>query len=202
LLTAKNASRHNLREYSASMVRMRPDVAAAEQNLTAKNALVGAAVAELYPDISLSGLWGYASQGGSKLISSGSKTYNYAPLISLPLLDWNRLQNNVRLQKYIKKEALAEYKQTVLDAVSEIKNAQTAYYENRSAAQNQASALQNMRKAAELTQKKYENGLIEFSQVVRTQQNLISAEQDYVAINAQVLQNLVAFYKAVAAPID
>lgn len=202
LLTANIASRHNLREFPASAVRMRPDVAAAEQNLIAKNALVGVAVAELYPDVSLSGLWGYASQGGSKLFSSGSQTYNYAPLVSLPLLDWNRLQNNVRLQKYIKKEALANYKQTVLDAVSEIKNAQTAYYENRSAAQNKALALQNMRKAAALTQKKYENGLIEFSQVVRTQQNLITTEQDYVAINAQVLQNLIAFYKAVASPID
>ena len=202
LLTTKIVLRNNLREFPASVVRMRPDVAAAEQNLIAKNALVGAAVAELYPDISLSGLWGYASQGGSKLIRSGSQTYNYAPLVSLPLLDWNRLQNNIRLQKYIKKEALANYKQAVLDAVSEIKNAQTAYYENRSAAQNKASALQNMRKAADLTQKKYENGLIEFSEVVRTQQNLITAEQDYVAINAKVLQNLIAFYKAIAAPID
>ena len=202
LLTSEIAARHNLREFPAMVVRFRPDVAAAEQNLIAENALVGAAVAELYPNISLSGLWGYAAQGGRHLIAPNSQTYNYAPLISLPLLDWNRLQNNVRLQKYIKAEALANYKQTVLDAVSEIKNAQTAYYENRAAAQNKARALQNMRKAAQLTQKKYENGLIEFSQVVRTWQNLISAEQDYIAANAQILQNLTAFYKAVAAPID
>jgi NodT family efflux transporter outer membrane factor (OMF) lipoprotein len=202
LSTSKITAHHNLREFPASAVRFRPDVAAAEQNLIAENALVGAAVAELYPNISLSGLWGYAAQGGSNLIRPNSQTYNYAPLISLPLLDWNRLQNNVRLQKYIKAEALADYKQTVLDAVSEIKNAQTAFYENRAAAQNKARALQNMRKAAELTQKKYESGLIEFSQVVRTQQNLITAEQDYVAVTAQVLQNLTAFYKAVAAPIN
>lgn len=202
ILTNKITTGRNLREFPASIVRLRPDVAAAEQNLIAENALVGAAVAELYPNISLSGLWGYASQGGSKLIRSSSQTYNYAPLISLPLLDWNRLQNNVRLQKYIKAEALANYKQTVLDAVTEIKNAQTAYYENLSALQNRARALQNMRKAAQLTQKKYENGLIEFSQVVHTQQNLIAAEQDFVAINTQVLQSLTAFYKAVAAPVN
>ncbi len=202
LLSAQTTARHNLREFPAEVVRFRPDVAAAEQNLIAENALVGAAVAELYPNINLSGLWGYAAQGGSKLVRSSSQTYNYAPLISLPLLDWNRLQNNVRLQKYIKAEALSDYKQTVLDAVSEIKNAQTAFYENRAAAQNKTRALQNMRKAAQLTQKKYESGLIEFSEVVRTQQNLIAAEQDYVTANAQVLQNLTAFYKAVAAPID
>lgn len=202
LLTSEIAARHNLREFPASVVRFRPDVAAAEQNLIAENALVGTAVAELYPNISLSALWGYAAQGGHDLIRPSSQTYNYAPLVSLPLLDWNRLQNNVRLQKYLKEQALENYKQTVLDAVSEIKNAQTAFYENCAAAKNKARALQNMRKAAQLTQKKYENGLIEFSQVVRTQQNLISAEQDYVAANARVLQNLAAFYKAVAAPID
>ena len=92
----------NLTEFPADVVRLRPDVAQAEQNLIAQNALVGAAIAELYPNINISGLWGYAAQGGRKLIRSSSQTYNYAPLLSLPLLDWNRLQNNERMKKYIK----------------------------------------------------------------------------------------------------
>lgn len=201
LSLAPNAKKQNLTEFPASAVRLRPDVAAAEQNLIAENALVGAAVAELYPNINISGLWGYAAQGGSKLIRPSSQTYNYAPLVSLPLLDWNRLQNNVRLQKYIKSEALENYKQAVLDAVTEIKNAQTAYDEAINSAQNQYRALVNMRNAVDLTQTKYKNGLIEFSDVVSAEQNLIAAELAYTAIRAQINQKKIAFYKAVGAPL-
>ncbi len=192
---------HNLTEFPAKVVRLRPDVAAAEQNLIAQNALVGAAVAELYPNVSISGLWGYAAQGGSKLIRSSSQTYNYAPLVSLPLLDWNSLQNNVRLQKYIKDEALENYKQAVIAAVAEIKDAQNAYLEAVKSAQNQYRALQNMHNAVSLIQKKYENGLIEFSDVVTAQQNLISAERAYTAIRTKIIQKKIAFYKAVGAPL-
>lgn len=201
LSNAPRGKAEDLNELPVAVIRMRPDVAAAEQNLIAQNALVGAAVAELYPNIGLSGLWGYAAQGGSKLIRSSSQTYNYAPLVTLPLLDWNRLQNNVRLQKYIKEEAFENYKQAVIAAVAEVRNAQIAYRESVKSAQNQYRALQNMRTAVNLTQKKYENGLIEFSDVVTAQQNLIAAEQAYTAIRAQINQKKIAFYKAIGAPI-
>ena len=201
LSSALRGKTQNLTEFPADVVRLRPDVAAAEQKLIAQNALIGAAVAEIYPNINLSGLWGYAAQSGSKLMRASSQTYNYAPLLSLPLLDWNRLQNNVLLQKYIKEEALADYKQSVLNAVTEIRDAQTAYQEAVKSAQSQYRALQNMRTAVNLIQKKYENGLIEFSDVMTAEQNLIAAEQAYTAIRTQINQKKIAFYKAVAAPL-
>ncbi len=191
----------DLSKFPLYVVRLRPDVAAAEQELVAQNASVGVAVAELYPDVSISGLWGYAAQGGSKLIRSSSQTYNYAPLVTLPLLDWNRLQNNIELQEYIRQEALENYKQSILNAVAEIRNAQTAYAENKRVAENKFAALKNMQTAAELTQTKYKNGLIEFSDVMRTQQNLLTAQQEYVAATAQIMQSLIAFYKAIGAPV-
>lgn len=183
------------------VVRLRPDVAAAEQKLVAQNAQVGKAVALLYPDISISGLWGYASQSGSKLISSGSQTYHYTPLLSLPLLDWNKLQNNIELQEYIRQEALENYKQTVINAISEIKDAQTQYAENKIAAHRKYIALQNMQTAARLTKQKYENGLTEFSEVASTQQNLLTAQQDYATACAKTLLSFIAFYKAAGAPV-
>lgn len=190
-----------LAEFTADVVRFRPDVAAAEQNLIAENAAVGAAVAELYPAVSISGLWGYAAEKGGKLLRASSETYSYAPLVSLPLLDWNRLQNNVRIQKYIKEEALENYKQTLLAAVSEIKNAQTAYYEALQSMQHRYNALVNMRKVAQLTQRKYESGLTEFYVLAEAQQDLVAAEQAYVAARALILQKKTAFYKAIGAPV-
>lgn len=195
-----NKPAEELTQLPASVVRLRPDVAVAEQNLIAQNALIGTAVADLYPNVSLSGLWGYASQGSGKLFNSESQTYNYTPLLSLPLLDWNKIQNNIKLQEYIKEEAIEQYKQTVINAITEIKNAQISYRENELAAKNKYQAWQSMQAAADLTTSKYRNGLTEFADVMRTQQNLLSAQQDYVAARAAQIQSLIAFYKAVGIP--
>ncbi len=188
-------------DFPLCVVRLRPDVAAAEQKLAAQNALVGAAVAELYPDVSISGLWGYAASSGGKLLRSSNRNYNYAPLLTLPLLDWNKLQNNVKLQESARRETLENYKQAVLNAITEIRNAQTAYEASKTVARNQYAAWHNMQTAAELTQKKYAQGLAEFADVMRTQQNLVAAQREYVAAVAQTIQNLIAFYKAIGAPV-
>lgn len=186
----------------SNVVRLRPDVAASEQNLIAQNALVGKAVAELYPDVSISGLWGFAARNTDKLLSSDNRQYSYAPLVTLPLIDWNRLQNEVLLQKYIREEALENYKQTVLAALTEIKNASYAYLETLNGNKHKLNALHNMQKAVRLIKDKYDNGLIEFSEVLSAQQNLISAQENYVAGRANEWQNLIAYYKAVGAPLN
>ncbi len=196
-----SATEAKLFNFPLYVVRLRPDVATAEQKLATQNALVGVAVAELYPDVNISALWGYAAQSGNKLIRSSSQTYNYAPLLTMPFLDWNKLQNNIKLQESVRQEALENYKRAVLNAVAEIRNAQTAYTTSKSSARNKYMAWRNMQTAAELTQKKYESGLGEFADVMRTQQNLITAQQDYVSAMAQTIQNLVAFYKAIGAPV-
>lgn len=180
----------------ADIIRRRPDVAAAEQELIAANAAIGEAVAGLYPDVSVTALWGYAAHGGHSLFNSKSESFSYEPLISLPLLDWNRLQNNVRLQKYIKEEAMANYKSTVLNAVAELKNAMIAYQNEIKSNRYQAQALNNMQDVVDSSAIRYRNGLLEFSELLTTEQNLLSAQSNYIESTGQIFQNLIAYYKA------
>ena len=58
-----------------------------------------------------------------------------------------------------------------------------------------------MRSVLKLKQQKYNNGLIEFSDIVTAEQNLIAAEQAYIASKAQILLQQIAFYKAIGAPL-
>ena len=183
------------------VIRLRPDVVAAEQNLIAQNALVGKAIAELYPAVNISALFGYASQGGSKLFNNNSQTYSYTPIISLPLLDWNKLQNNINLQKEQQKEAFFIYKNTVLQAASEVKNAMVSYQNDLRANSLQGKALDNVKKTLDYVLQKYENGLTEFSEVLTSQQNYITAENAFIDGKSQILKSEVAFYKASGAPI-
>lgn len=194
-----NAYQYNIKamyNLPASVIRQRPDVAAAEQNLAAQNALVGAAVADLYPNVSISALWGYAASSGNSLFNSKSQGYSYEPLLSLPLLDWNRLQNQLNKQKYQKQEAFAVYKKTVLTAVSELKNAMANVQNELKRNRLQNRALANMNKVVAASSEKYRSGLIEFSDFLTMEQNRLQAQNSSLESKAGIFQNLIAYYKA------
>ena len=194
-----NAYQYNIKamyNLPASVIRQRPDVAAAEQNLAAQNALVGAAVADLYPNVSISALWGYAASSGNSLFNSKSQGYSYEPLLSLPLLDWNRLQNQLNKQKYQKQEAFAVYKKTVLSAVGELKNAMANVQNELKRNRLQNRALANMNKVVAASSEKYRSGLIEFSDFLTMEQNRLQAQNSSLESKAGIFQNLIAYYKA------
>lgn len=181
------------------VVRLRPDVAASEQRLVAQNALVAKAVAELYPSLSLSAVWGVAAQSGSKLFNSSSNTYNYSPLVSLPLLDWDKLQNNIELQKGIFAENLGDYRKTVLSAVAEIKTAATAWKNAETTLRKKRYAVSKINKAVQNLQHKYDSGLIPFSELLSMRQNLIESQNEKIEAQADEFLQFAAFYKAIGA---
>ena len=195
----KKAAEYNMKtlyNLPADIIRTRPDVRAAERALAAQNAAIGQAVAQLYPNVTISGLFGFQSAAGSKLFNTQSQAYSYSPSITLPLFNWNKLQNNVKLQKYIKHEALANYRQTILSAVEELGNAMVSVQKEYAANDSQRKAVQQMRQTLQSMRQKYENGLIDFSQLLQTEQNLLTAENALAASNGNLYQNIIAFYKA------
>lgn len=185
-----------------SVIRLRPDVLAAEQKLKAQNALIGKAIAELYPDLSISGVFGYSSSKGKKLFSSASEIYGYSPILNMSILDWNKLENNIEFQKIEKEVAYLNYKQTVLNALTELKNAFTAFNTATSVYNNKVKAQNNMQKVVNLTLKRYESGIAEFSELLTAEQNLLQAQKDVTNAQAQRVLSAVAFYKASGAVID
>lgn len=194
--TAYQFDRQKLYNLPAEIIRSRPDVQASERALVAQNAAVGEAVAALYPNVSVTALFGVQSKSGSKLFNSDSKAYGYVPSATLPLFNWGRLQNNIELQKQIKAESLQNYRQTILNAVKELadasKSVESEYDRNRA----QRNAVYNMREVISAMKDKYENGLIEFSDLLKSEQDLLTAQTSLAESNGAVYQNIIAFYKA------
>ena len=187
---------YKLYELPADIIRSRPDVKAAERAIAAQNAAIGQAIAALYPNLSIGSLFGFQSGAGSKLFNSDSQAYGYTPKISLPLFNWGKLQSNIQLQKEIKAETFENYRQTILQAVEELQNSisavQTEYRHNRA----QQNAVNNMQKVLRAMRDKYESGLIEFSELLKAEQDLLNAQTDFITSNGTVYQNIIAFYKA------
>lgn len=186
----------DLHRFPASVILNRPDVRAAEENLRAQNALIGNKLASLLPSISLSGFLGWQNSSLSPMFSSPYQIYNLGNTINLPIWNWNRLLNEAKLQKHQTAVAAAAYGKTILSAVKDInqavKNLEQESLRNKEAYLNQAA--QN--KILELSLNKYQNGLIDFSEILIAEQNKLAAEQEYIKSLSQLYLYLIAFNKS------
>ncbi|MBR1545024.1 MAG: TolC family protein [Alphaproteobacteria bacterium] len=188
---------NRLYDLPVSVVRNRPDVKIAEENIIAQNAEIGVAISKLYPSVSLSSFFGFQSLKWSNLVDNDSWVNSFIPAVNLPIFHWGQLNNNVRLQKYLKEEAVLSYKKVLLNAIAEIKNSIKAVEKGFEIGQAATKAFENMKIVSELNWKKYKLGLIGYNDVLDAEQRRISAQADMVNANANLYLSLVNFYKAI-----
>ncbi len=106
----------------SDILRQRPDIRQAERVVAAANASIGAAVAELFPKLSLTGSAGFQSQDLSNFTNLSSGFYGFGPRLSLPIFQAGRLMANVDAQEARHREALAAYEKSVLTALKEVED--------------------------------------------------------------------------------
>lgn len=174
----------------------RPDIVAAEQQLRAARANVGAARAAFFPRIALTGGLGYASSDLGSLFSDDGLNWSFGPSISVPLFDWGRRKGNVDVTLARTDIAVASYEQTVQQAFREVADALAGrrYLAEEVDAQERAAAAQ--REIARLAQIRYREGVANYLEVLDAERNLFTAEQMLLSLRRQELSNLAALYAA------
>jgi multidrug efflux system outer membrane protein len=174
----------------------RPDIIAAEEQLRAARANIGAARAAFFPSISLTGSAGFASNELGDLVGSDGFTWNFGPAISLPIFDWGRTRGNLTVAKARENIAVAEYERTVQTAFREVADALAGrrYLAEQIAAQERALTAQ--RRLAALARLRYANGVAQYIEVLDAERNLFSAEQAMIQLRRSELDNLVSLYVA------
>lgn len=180
-----------------SIIRSRPDVRMAEENLISQNAEIGVAVANVYPSFSLSGFLGFQSLKFSNLIERDSVGHSLIPEMVLPLFHFSQLRNNIEVQKLKRDEAEVNYEQTLLNAVAELRNAIVAIDKEYKVNKSASLAYQKMSEVSYLMWKKYLSGLVEYTDVLTAEQNRLEAQTNMVNSNANLYKNIITFYKAI-----
>ena len=186
-----------LHDLPAEIIRNRPDVKSAERKLASENALIGNRLANLFPSLSLSAFLGYQNNTLAPIFAPDFNMYSNQALVSLPILHWGELVNNVKIQKSKTRQAFNLYQSAILTAVSDISNAIKSVEEEVKRNEYSHNAMKSSRNVSELSLKKYQNGLTDFSDVLTAEKNKISAENEYIASNAQVYLNIISFYKSI-----
>jgi NodT family efflux transporter outer membrane factor (OMF) lipoprotein len=180
----------------SELLRRRPDIRRAERQLAAATALVGVAVADLFPKFSLDGAVHVGGPRFENLGNWATRSWSFGPSFTWPVFDAGAIWSNVEAQKAIQSQVMLSYRQTVLQALQDVENALTAYAQEQQRRAALADAVAANQRALGIATRGYQEGLTDFLNVVVTQQALFSAQNQLVQSNQAVATDLVALYKA------
>lgn len=186
----------------SSVLVQRPDVRAAERNLRAANADIGAARAAFYPSITLTGGIGTASSDLSGLFDGGSGAWSFSPAITLPIFTGGRNQANLEVAEVRRDRHIARYEQVIQTAFKEVADALTA----RQYLLDQEHAQDALVKATErslvLAEARFREGADDYLAVLDARRALLDARQERVAVSRQKLANRVQLYRALGGGVS
>ena len=174
----------------------RPDVLAAEHQLIAANANIGAARAAFFPSITLTGNYGTASTELSGLFKPGSIAWTFSPQITMPIFAGGAHVANLDLSKVEKNINIAQYEKLLQSAFREVDDALAARQTLDDQLLAQRAVLQDASKTSELAELRFRNGVDSFLPVLDAQRSVYAAQQGVVSLELIRLQNMATLYKA------
>lgn len=180
----------------SELLRRRPDVRRAERDLAAATSRIGVATADLFPRFSLTGSFGLQSDKIADLGDASSRFWSVGPAVRWPILDWNKIRSNIRVQEARADQALVRYEQSLLTSFEDVENALVNYSREQVRRASLADSVAASRRALELSQQLYSTGLADFQRVLDSQRTLFAAEDQLVDSERQVGSNYVALCKA------
>lgn len=180
----------------SKVLTQRPDVLAAEHQLIAANADIGAARAAFFPSITLTGNYGTASTELSGLFKSGSRAWTFSPQISVPIFAGGANVANLDLSEVEKNVSIAQYEKTLQSAFREVDDALAARATLEEQLAAQRALLADSDESHRLSDLRFRNGVDSFLPVLDAQRTLYSAQQSLVSLELLRLQNMATLYKA------
>jgi multidrug efflux system outer membrane protein len=181
----------------SSLLTRRADIRAAEHQLKAANANIGAARAAFYPRLQLTTNVGLVNSDFSKLFSdTGSNYWAFSPQLVIPIFNYGRNKANLNLAETRQRIEVTNYEkiiQTAFKDVMDVLSTRTVISEE-TAARNRLRELESSR--LQLVQRKLDQGMVTYLELLDAQRSVLDAQSQLVQIKQQALQNQVGLYKA------
>ena len=179
----------------SDLLAVRPDIRAAEQQLIGANANIGAARANFFPRIALTGSAGSASNELSGLFKGGSFGWTFAPSVVLPIFDYGRNSANLGSTVAGRDIAIAQYERSIQVAFREVSDALAGQATFAEQLRAQRAVAQAEADRFNLSDLHYRNGAASYLDLLDAQRSLFTAQQQAVQANLQRLQNQVTLYR-------
>jgi NodT family efflux transporter outer membrane factor (OMF) lipoprotein len=181
---------------ASTLLERRPDIAAAERQMAAANAAIGVAVAAYFPDLSLTGQYGFSSSSLSRLFSASNELWSIGPQLAGTIFDFGARRAGVRAARAGYDQRVAQYRQTVLAAFQAVEDQIAAARVLEQEAALRAAAEQSARRAEELALNRYRAGQVDFTTVVTAQNTALASEQSRLNVLGARLNASVSLIEA------
>lgn len=184
------------------LLERRPDVATAERTLASATAQIGVTKANFFPSIKLIGHGGYLSGDAAKLFEVSSLNWNVGPSISVPLFAGGRNRAAAERSRAVHDEALANYRQAILNSFGDVENALAALRNLATQTEAQHRARSSAREAAKIAHARYEAGTSPYLDVIEANRSRLTTERACATLAGQRLIASVSLIKALGGGWD
>ena len=174
----------------------RPDIAAAEAQLTAQNFNVKVARAAFFPSVQLTGAAGYQAAALNQLITPGGLLASLAAGLTAPIFDGGALRGQLELAKGRYDESLATYRKAVVQAFTDVDAALTAWRFTTEQEALELVAVEAARRAATIARAQMAAGTVDIITVLNSETSLFNAEDTLAQVRLARFQALLGVYKA------
>ena len=180
----------------SGLLRRRPDVRAAEKQVEANAAILGATHRDWLPEVYLTGTIGYASDKLKDLPRSRSLTWEIAPTIKWNIFSGGEHINATREARATLDLSIAQFNGTILGAVQEVEDAMSQYRSSIAQITSLREAVNQNQETLTLSLELYKQGLTQFQNVLDAQRSLLSYQNYLVQAKGSSLIFLVKLYEA------
>lgn len=181
----------------ADLLRRRPDVRRAERLAASQSALIGVAKSDLYPRFFVLGSIGVQAENFGDLFKTpGSMTGSIGPGFRWDILNYGRIENNVKEQEARFRELVYAYQDSVLRAGREAEDAAVSFLKAQERVQFLDASVAAAGRTVEITYDQYRDGVIDFTPVFLFEGTLTQQQDDLAAARGQIALSLVDLYRA------
>ncbi len=177
----------------------RPDIAAAERRMAAANASVGVAKTAFFPTVRINGVAGFQSVDAATWFDWPNHFWSVGPSVTLPILTGGLNRANLAAARDAYNEAVANYRQTVLTAFTQVQDALAAEHWLAEEWSAENAALASSRKALVIANNRYHAGLVIYLDVAAAQNDALTHESTLVQLSGARLVATINLVKALGA---
>lgn len=180
----------------SALLERRPDIRQAEQLLIAANARIGAARAEYFPRISLTGFLGVQSRALTDLLTGSAALASGTLGATAPIFNAGRTRANVELAEAVQREAVVQYQRAIFAALRDVSDALVAHTKVREERTEQERLIQALAESRRLATERYQGGLDSYLPVLDAQRELFEGELTLAILRQRELAAIVQLYRA------
>ena len=186
----------------SELLERRPDIASAERRAAAANADIGIARSAYYPSVALSGLVGFESGRLTTLLSGPSGLWAMGISSAQLLFDAGKTRHITEQQRHAFDVAVADYRQTVLNAFQEVEDNLAALHILDEESQTQAEAVRSARQFLQLSNNRYVGGVASYLEVTTAQNTALSNQRVAAQLLSRRMRASVQLIKALGGGWD